>query len=149
MSLRDLFRPRAFIDANWVMVTFASALHLSWAVIISGSRETIQATPLWGFAYFIDSVPALAAILATCAVSAVVGGRYVRGLWGLAMMLPQQMLLFISSASVLTAVAHSRYADGTARHVLFILADQMPILLAAPLYTVAILTVYNRKRANE
>ena len=135
----------AFQNASWVMVTYASCLHYAWAVILVVTGLPVQVTPVWGMSVIVTSPYWLAVIFAVLATAAIVGGRYLEEPWGFLLMLPQQTVLIISALGVLTAVMRGMYADGTIRPELFILADQIPALIAPPLYTVAILDVYRRK----
>ena len=56
--------------------------------------------------------------------------------------LPQQALLSMSMLGSINAVARSTYADGVLRPQIFILSDQLPIILLAVCHTVAIILVH-------
>ncbi|HSE46532.1 MAG TPA: hypothetical protein VLA89_14505 [Gemmatimonadales bacterium] len=122
----------------WIMIFYTSTLHSVWALMIFTAQETLHTTPMWGLTLLIDQPRVLAATLIACAALAVVGGSFSREVKGLVMMLPQQMLLLASVMGILKAVAAGAYADGIVRSSLFILADQVPLLLIAPLYIFAI-----------
>jgi hypothetical protein len=57
--------------------------------------------------------------------------------WGL--LVPQQFVLIISASGALHAAFVGHYADGVPRPWQFILGDQLPVILAALLYTYALL----------
>ena len=56
----------------------------------------------------------------------------------LALVLPQQALLYIAAFGGLAAVLEGEYADGVTRPYEFILTDQLPIMLLALLHTLAV-----------
>lgn len=53
--------------------------------------------------------------------------------------LPQQFVLVLSTAAALTSVGLQSYPDHTLRPWYFILLDQLPLMLGAALYCVAVI----------
>lgn len=130
--------------AGWVMIVYASMLHILWAWIIVAAPGTWMTTPLYGlYVASFESSHLLALSLVLSALLAVLGGWFVPSLTGLSLMLPQQFLLFISAYGALSASYAGTYPDNTLRLWSFILADQLPVILAAPLYTVAVLACHD------
>lgn len=79
---------------------------------------------------------ALAALLFGVATLGLVGATRPKWWW---LTVPQQMVLVCSAIAGTIATVNGTYADGVTRPHLFILADQLPIILAAPFYTLGIL----------
>lgn len=140
-------------SGGWVMILYASALHWGWAVTTLVADSATGATPIAGIAQLcrdmaksrwwdIDPTMLLFYVLLFSGVLAVIGGWRVPSLLGVAMMLPQQFVLTISTLTTMQAVTAGMYADGVVRPWPFILADQLPSLLAAPLYTAAVLACH-------
>ena len=57
-------------------------------------------------------------------------------------MLPQQALLVIAASGAAGAVLQGSYPDGAVRPWIFILADQVGLILLAPAYTLAVLSYH-------
>lgn len=126
------------------MILYASCLHLAWGVTLTISGgDGITSTPifsLWqlmGWSYW-------RLIIALILVSgmALYGVGHKPSMLGLCLMIPQQILLLVSGLGSLHAVVLGAYADGVVRPWYFILLDQMPVILAAPLYTTAVITYH-------
>jgi hypothetical protein len=60
----------------------------------------------------------------------------------IALIFPQQIVLGISAAGALIAVMQGHYADGVARPMPFILADQTAIILTWAVHTLALVFLY-------
>ncbi len=120
-----------------VMIIYASVLHTSWALLgfidISAAQSTALAGIVSVFGYtWAPYVLVGVGLLATNAL-------YFRSRnFRLMLMIPQQIVMFISAYSSGLAVWFGQYADGTSRPWAFILADQLPALIAAVCYSVAI-----------
>lgn len=131
----------------WGMVIATSLLHLAWAVLLLKSPDVINTTPLYGIASGARDLAGAAdwadglviGVLISSALAAIIGGR-IRGLIGLGLMLPQQYVLLLSASTAIFSAYSGSYPDGTVRSWSFILADQMLTILAAPLYTMAVLS---------
>lgn len=130
----------------WLMIVYTSTLHTVWAVLNILTAEPLSTTPMWGLMLLIPNRWEVSLALVVGAVAAVIGGAFSLQIKGLVLMMPQQMLLLASVSGILKAVAAGAYADGVPRSSLFILADQLPLLLIAPAYIFAILYYHLGRR---
>jgi len=136
------------------MVVYASVLHGLWGVMIALWPGTLKTTPLYGlgiaaeqlvamvFGVWIWPVWVLIISLSLASVMAIIGTLRAPSFLGLVYMVPQQFLLLISAWTALQAAILGTYPDGVAREWPFILADQLPVILAAPFYTLAIIACH-------
>lgn len=118
------------------VIWFASLLHMLWGALLLISVDPTGATPVATLLAVFRDREALALVLFAVAFSALYGMRHAKHFW---MVIPQQIVLVVSAVGALFAVFHGMYADGVARPTLFILSDQAPVILTAPLYTAAVL----------
>lgn len=123
------------------IILAASFLHYIWASLLLVDYRAGGSTPV----HIIDEVCGgrfrAAFVLAVFATSAIlfpfvsqVGKRTFA-----VMLVPQQTLLLLSAGSGLSSVINEQYADGVLRGWAFILSDQLPVIIFALLYTVAVL----------
>lgn len=128
---------RHFLRQKWI-VWYACFLHLLWAGLLLVQPAAINATPLHMLWRVLDHDTVLVAIvLGAVAVLALQGSILrVRHRW--ALLLPQQLILLVSAGGSIQAAWLHHYADFTPRSWEFILSDQAPVILAAILYTAAI-----------
>jgi hypothetical protein len=120
---------------------YASALHLSWAVLLLSPHDMRTA----GLARFIELLgPAAAAALFLLigAAAAYASARAPRGWLGLALVFPQQVVLLLTAAIALEHALRGTYGDGVQRPPEFILADQLPLILTALIHTAALTLTY-------
>lgn len=61
-----------------------------------------------------------------------------------ACMLPQQFILFIAAYGAIDSMVIGQFADGVARPISFLLADQCPAILATIGHTIAILALMEK-----
>lgn len=124
------------------IVLFASALHIAWALLLLIDPATAGSTPVHVL------VVVFAGPLRTAITLALVAGmamafpftKYRISNRALAsLLIPQQAILLMSAGAGFRAVLLGHYADGVARSWAFILGDQLPVILLALLYTVAVL----------
>lgn len=124
------------------IVLLASLLHLAWAVLLLWSPTAGRSTPVAIIVRICGGQYRTAFVLATFAIVAMVfpfiryriTNRMMAGL-----LIPQQILLFFSAGAGVLATVRETYADGVVRGWPFILSDQLPVILTALLYTVAVL----------
>lgn len=130
------------------IITFASLLHVGWAVLIMIDARACKATPVsilyslaQGDRVFLVAILFVVAGLALAFLDFRLRQQVHEGI--LAMLLvPQQFVLWCSAGAGFVAVLHQQYADGVPRSWVHILADQLPVMLMALLYTVALLDVH-------
>lgn len=130
------------------MVYYACALHLVWAGLLAYNPVTGQSTPVSAILLTFHGRWQSVVALFVVAVAALVGVQF----WLThshpvvlpSLLVPQQLLLFLSAGAGLHAAAAGHYADGVPRPWEFITADQLPVVLAAFLYTTALVSMARR-----
>jgi hypothetical protein len=120
-----------------IMVLYAIALHLSWAVILLFDHQAINATALNALARYIYPPELLVWVIASAAIAALIA-LSTRRPWIVLLLLPQQVLLMMSASGAAEAIWLSQFADGVIRSRSFIAADQLYSILAAIGHTAAI-----------
>lgn len=125
----------------WIL-WYAIAIHAIWGVCLLFSDDPTMTTPIHELSELIPHHQVLAVVLLLA--STLAGWSA----WGaptrvrLAAVLPQQVLLVLSTFGAIAAISHSAYADGVVRPQLFILADQSPAVVATVCHTLALLQLY-------
>jgi hypothetical protein len=124
------------------VVLLASVLHLMWAALLVVDSAAERSTPVHIVSLVFGGPTRTAVVLVVVATLAMIFPflRHRVTNHALALMLiPQQMVLLLSAGNGIRATAISHYADGVGRPWAFILADQLPVILLAVLYSVAVL----------
>ena len=127
---------------NWLVV-MGIALHLSWGVILLFSDAPLKTTPLGAF-FLRDHYAAAVWFLSIAAVAAV-GHRIRSGGSRASMMLPavllapQQFSLMASAGTAVWCVVQGHYFDMEPRPRMFILSDQLVIILTMICHTAALI----------
>ncbi len=125
-----------------------SLLHLGWGVLLCINKEAGNSTPVNIFFMFFNrptivllffGVSILAFLFLRQRLGQTINARHLSLL-----LLPQQCVLLCSAGSGLLAAILGHYADGVARPWTFILADQLPAILIAILYTTAVIEIVRR-----
>lgn len=120
------------------MILYAVALHLIWAIAGIHDHSAYNSTALAAiFRMFQDATPVILIIVAVLAFIAVELRQ--TAVVTFALILPQQTVLIISAFGSLHAMIAGHYADGIERSQAFIVADQVPAILAALGHTAAII----------
>jgi hypothetical protein len=126
------------------MVWYGVLLHGFWALMALFSDDPFGSTPLHtlhlGNRFF------GAAVLLAASAMAVRGVIEKGTTAGVMLLLPQQILLLVSAVTGLIAAFLGHYADLEPRPHLFILADQMPAVVAAICHSFAIFDLHSRHR---
>jgi hypothetical protein len=149
-SAGETARARAgAVPREWLLVRpvwiiwYAVLLHITWGCLLLASRDPYGATALHVY-HWVPRVVLAAALFAASGL-AIWGGTRRRPSWqGLAALLPQQAILTFSAYAAVVAVAVAHYGDGVPRPRLFILADQVPAVLAMVLHTAAVIEMHAR-----
>ena len=115
-------------------------IHLLWAVILCVDYSAAFATPIHSIGlsshrWLLVGALVSGSILAYISLTRTSLPR----LLSFALLIPQQALLTMIAFGALAAVLRGSYGDGVIRPQAFILADQLPSILAAGFYTTAIL----------
>ena len=123
------------------IIWWTTVLHAAWGMLVLFSADSLGATPI---ALLDLLVPgdryALGSMFLLVATSAMVGLWSRPGKVRQLLFLPQQVFLLTAAIGSGTAAANGKYLDGTVRPSVFILADQLPIMLLALAYVVSVLT---------
>ena len=124
----------------WI-IWFAIALHAIWGVALLqfGPQHTTAVDALLTLnpTRFVGLGLIVVAGLATWSLL-----RHRSDLKGLFLALPQQFILLVSAAGAGNAILNGHYADGVPRPHVFILIDQIPIVLTAALHTAALIDIF-------
>lgn len=124
------------------IILLACLLHLGWAVLLLADSGATAATGVHTLS-IVCGGPFRTSFVLVCVALAAIAFPFLRervsnkALAG--MLIPQQLMLLISAGGALAAVFNHHYADGVMRTSTFILTDQLPLILLAFLYTVAVL----------
>ena len=122
---------------KWI-IHYAVALHLLWGglVLVDSSAMNVSA---------LSWMKRLIPWPWVCGVGLLlVGGVAMAGMWkrdqrhALLLMLPQQFVLMASAFGAIECMLRSKFADGVPRPMAFIMADQLPAVLAAVFHTCAL-----------
>ncbi len=121
---------------GWLVLTYAIILHATWGVLLVTSDHKLRATPL---TYVLEVFGQRAGGLAfLAAAAAALWGMFRPGWRGFYASVPQNAMLFLAASAGIVAVASGHYPDGVVRPQEFILADQIPMILIAPLHAAAL-----------
>ncbi len=130
---------------GYLAVWTAIVLHATWVGLLlvphSGAPKSTPVHEVYGIAG--DSAWRAAALLAFVACAALMGMfREVTPGLKIVYLLPQQLVLGVSAAGAVLAIANSHYADGVPRPATFIAADQLAVILTWAGHTAAIMLLY-------
>lgn len=122
------------------VIWWATVLHTIWGVLIMLSADALGATPVALIDLLIPGPRWLLGIVYLIVAALSVGGLWSQpGKLRQLMFLPQQVFLLTAAIGSGSAVARGMYLDGTVRPPIFILSDQLPIMMLAAAYVVAVL----------
>jgi len=123
------------------IIWWSTVLHATWGILVLFSPDALGATPVALLDLLVpgDRI-ALGVMFLLVAAIALVGLWSKPGKVRQLMFLPQQVFLLTAAIGCASAIARGQYLDGTPRPPLFILADQLPIILLAIAYVVSVLT---------
>lgn len=143
--------PRRFLNGGGIMkpyrypflVIYASLIHLVWGFLLLFSDNLMWTTPLGSFAVITSNHFAVGVMILVSTTLAVLHIYKLRDClywkYNTSLLIPQQIILYISAFSALLASWQGHYVDGVMRPMLFIFSDQFPTVILAILYTVAII----------
>lgn len=124
----------------WI-VWYAIVLHAAWGVMLLFNGDALGATATHYFhncnRFVVSAVFLTVAVLAAWSVT-----RKTVNMTTLLALLPQQLILMVSAWTACVAIWDSSYADGVIRPTLFILADQLPIILTMVIHTATIIEMH-------
>ena len=143
MPRRLTARIRGFVrsrdDLALMVVWYAVALHLIWAICLFVSPAALHATAVAGPARLFPNRFGLAILLIAVASVAVIS-LFLKRLTPekILLLVPQQLMLGLSAAAALSAMSHGHFADGVTRPHTFLVADQIPTVLALVFHSATI-----------
>ena len=123
-----------------LVVIYGIALHLIWGIIllVAGAQHTA------GLSWAVDvmgGANAAGVILIAAALAAMAGIKAKTISTKLGLLLWQQFIMTYAAGEALTCVVNGAYADGTVRPRMFILADQVNLILPAILHVIAVVVL--------
>src|SRR5688572_27385699 len=121
-------------------VWYAVALHMLWAGLMVFSSQPEHTTAIYPLSRLFPNPYGLALILVAVAGCATYG-LFKRGPGitdRVLLLAPQQLVLGVSAAGALHAMALGQFADGTVRSSAFLIADQAPAVLALFVHSASI-----------
>ena len=127
--------------ATMMGVWYAIVLHFIWAgLVLVTNNAPKHATAVSSVAELFPAKAGLAIVFATvagCALLSIYQKRIT--MLKIALLIPQQLILGVSAAGALRAMYLSHYADGVIRQRGFIIADQLPAVLALVVHSATII----------
>lgn len=126
-----------------ITVLFAITLHLFWASCLLIDLAPLGVNAINALHRFIQPPPLLVATLIGVAVLAGIG-IFHRNQWAVLLLIPQQIILFMSAAGALQSAWLGQFADGVLRPHTFIASDQIYSILLALGHTIAIMAHASR-----
>jgi hypothetical protein len=138
----DLLICRRCLRQKWIL-WYAILLHAIWGLIVILSPDALMTTPLHGFdSSGLGRWGTAVMLLGASAMALLEMGIISPTIRGAILMAPQQMLLLIGAMGAFGCIVRGSYADGVQRPLSFLLADQLPAILAAVLHTLAMLEFF-------
>lgn len=119
-------------------VWYAVILHLGWVVALLIDQRAMRATAVSGPAQLFPNRYGLALLLLVVAGSAVAGIFQPLRISKVILLIPQQVMLGMSSAAALHAMIAGHFADGVPRPSMFLFADQLPAVIALVVHSLSI-----------
>jgi len=127
--------------ATMMGVWYAIVLHLVWAtLILATDNAPAKATPVAAVARIFPARAGLAIIFVTvafCALLSIYQSRL--SVLKISLLIPQQLILGVSAAGAIHAMTVGHYADGVIRPKGFLVADQLPAVLALLVHSATII----------
>jgi uncharacterized membrane protein len=125
---------------NKFIIYYALIVHIIWGIVIIFNPDPIRTTTLNDLYSYIPNSYLLAATLIGFSLLTLWGihGSVNLGRKRVFFLIPQQLLILASALTAFNAITSGQFADGVVRPNLFIFVDQLPALVIAVLYTIAI-----------
>ena len=132
---------------NRYIVWWGLLANVTWSILVTIDPVVMHTTPLSTIANFFNhSQGALASALLLSSIasfSAMASDRL--DLRTLILLMPQQFMMLMAAGGSILAMYNGYYADLVIRSSAFIIADQIPWVLAAVLFTASIIEHFCRK----
>jgi hypothetical protein len=126
-----------------IIIWYAIILHLVWAAMLYYDDSVRGVTAVHELSTHLP-YPWTKVTLAGVALLAM-AGLYSHGLIAVVLMLPQQGVLFLGAFGAIEAMYTGIFPDGVLRPHAFLIADQMPAVLAAIGHTIAVVDNENMR----
>lgn len=131
---------KVWLTSRNLIFAFATIVHLTWGFSLLLSPELLETTgvslmiKLCGGQHLAGLVFILGGLLATVSVADYTGNP----LSNMLMMIPQQMFLFVAAISATFCIIDGQFADGVARSSVFLLIDQMWLIVICLVHSIAL-----------
>lgn len=119
-------------------VWFAVCLHFIWAVTLLATESARKTTGIWALSQLFPNRYGLAFLLLVVAGCATTSLFMRLSLAKILLLAPQQIFLGVSAAGAIRAMVLSHFADGVVRPTGFLVADQVPVVLALVVHSATI-----------
>ena len=121
---------------QWI-IAYVTILHLIWGTLLLIDFSTFSTNPIGFFEYFFNKTQTSIAFL-SAGICAVIAYKLKERLIRFVLLIPQLLLLLLTSMSGILSSIRGQYVDGVDRPHLFIFADQLPVILLSIIYGLAI-----------
>lgn len=132
---------RPLIGRYPISIALACAMHLIWALGLIMEPGVNISIALHTVSLIGGSPQAAAAVFAAVALCATTGVALRNHAWRVILILPQQVILWVSVVGVAYAIYTEHFPDGTAATFWFLLVDQVSVILITIGHTVAIVFI--------
>jgi len=118
-----------------IVQQLVSAIALAW------QPDVHYTTSIYILYLILPSDASLALFLAAASIAAIASFSARKKVETLLLLVPQQFLLFLCAGAAIHAIAVGEFADGTQRSSMFLLADQVPMILIAVFHSWAMVLI--------
>lgn len=133
---------------NQLIIYYAIVVHFVWGGGLLTAASPVRTSTLNDL-YAIVPNHHLVGLLLILIAGLATTGLFLKTkpvLFGILLLIPQQFVISLSALTAIAAIADGRFADGVVRPQLFIFLDQLPAIVIAVMYTIAIFEPIWRKR---
>ncbi len=129
------------------MILFATLIHYIWGIvtILPPGEQTTGTSSVKALFGGDDVTVGVIFLIAAFCASIALCHTFERTWLNVLLVMPQQLLLLVSSIGAIECVWAGQFADGIVRSHEFILEDQAPIIILCYLHAVAIIAAQQHK----
>lgn len=121
---------------SWT-IFYVTTLHLIWGILLLLDNSPFSTNPIGFFEIFLSQT-ATAVLFLFAGILAILAYKIKISLNSFILLVPQQILLLLTSFSGIRSALKGHYIDGVIRPGIFIITDQLPIILLSFVYGLAI-----------
>lgn len=126
-----------------LVVVYASLLHILWGGLLLLDAAAFNTNPIGFFGAFMSRI-STALLFLGVGVFTLFYCKLKNNMYQFMMFIPQQILLLLTSFSGIFSAIKGSYVDGVIRSGVFILTDQLPIILLSLVYGFDIYNTFMR-----